>query len=94
MSAKFKIVLLFAMLGYVAIVVLYGLAHSGANITPRPVLYSCLAPPAAYFATEDIYWPQVLVFLAPVNAIIYGGIALGLVTLLRDLVNWRRAARS
>jgi hypothetical protein len=90
MSSKIKIALVFAFLGYVVIVTLFGLAYVGANITPRPVLYSCLAPTLAFFATEDVYWRHVLLLLAPVNGLLYGGVALGLATFLQGLKKGQR----
>jgi hypothetical protein len=86
MSAKFKVGLMFAALGYAVPVALYGIASAHVHVTPRPVLYTCLAPTLAFFATEDVYLRHVLLLLAPINALIYCGVAVGFTALLQYLL--------
>jgi hypothetical protein len=91
MNFKVKIGLLFAAVGY-AIVVAIGLLSINLNVNPTKLLI-CLAPVLILVATEDPTWNVLLVFLAPLNAALYGGIAVAVTSLFRFFLKRKKGQK-
>jgi hypothetical protein len=89
MNLKVKIGLLFAAVGY-AIVVAIGLLCINLNVNPTKLLL-CLAPVLILIATEDCAWGVLLVVLAPLNAVLYGGIAVALTSALQHFLGRKKS---
>ena len=84
MNLKVKVGLLFAALGY-AIVVAIGLLEMNLNVhAPTMLLY--MAPVLILIFMEDPNWFGVLVVLAPLNAALYGGVAVAVTSVVQYLL--------
>jgi predicted PurR-regulated permease PerM len=92
MKLNFKAGLLFAAFGF-AIVVAIGLLYLDFNVIPLTALL-CLAPATIVYATEDPGWTELLLFVAPLNAALYGGTAFVVTSVLRYFLERHRAASS
>jgi uncharacterized membrane protein len=80
MTFKFKIGLVFAALGY-AIVVTIGVQYLTLRIRPANMLL-WLAPATWWVATEgEPPWTFLLTIIAPMNAALYGGIAVAIASI-------------
>ena len=82
MTSKAKIGLLFAVLGYV-IVVAIGVLALSLHVDPAGLIYA--APVSILFATEDPTWSGLLVVVAPLNALLYGGLAVAVASSIHFL---------
>jgi hypothetical protein len=80
MTSKFKFGLIFAALGY-AIVVIIGVQYLTLRIRPASLLL-WLAPVTIPWATEgEPPWIFLLTVIAPMNAALYGGIAVAIASI-------------
>ncbi len=81
MNPKLKVGLLFAALGY-AIVVAIGLLEMNLNVH-APTMLLHMAPVLIHIFMEDPNWFGVLVVLAPLNAALYGGVAVAVTSVVQ-----------